>query len=126
MQLTLRRRRPRPSAASSPSGSTPTRPTEAETTERLALERRRPGVGPAVAAHACSTPAGSSPGNPPEYGGRNATLIEQFVHLEELGRRGIHASFNPQGLGIVVPSILDLRHRRAEAHVGRARSCGPR
>ena len=46
------------------------------------------------------------PGNPPEYGGRNATLIEQFVHLEELSRRRIYASFNPQGLGIIVPSIL--------------------
>jgi alkylation response protein AidB-like acyl-CoA dehydrogenase len=46
------------------------------------------------------------PGNPPEYGGRNASLIEQFVHLEELGRRRIYNSFNPQGLGIIVPSIL--------------------
>ena len=46
------------------------------------------------------------PGNPPEYGGRNATLLEQFVQLEELASRGIVASFNPQGLGIVAPSIL--------------------
>jgi alkylation response protein AidB-like acyl-CoA dehydrogenase len=46
------------------------------------------------------------PGNPPEYGGRNASLLEQFVHLEELGRRHIYASYNPQGLGIIVPSIL--------------------
>src|SRR6478736_2039830 len=46
------------------------------------------------------------PGNPPEYGGRNATLVEQFVHLEELGRRRIYSSFNPQGLSIIVPSIL--------------------
>jgi alkylation response protein AidB-like acyl-CoA dehydrogenase len=46
------------------------------------------------------------PGNPPEHGGRNATLVEQFVHLEELGRRRIYVSFNPQGLSIVVPSIL--------------------
>lgn len=46
------------------------------------------------------------PGNPPEYGGRNATLLEQFVHLEELARRGIVASFNPQGIGIIAPSIL--------------------
>ncbi len=48
------------------------------------------------------------PGNPPEYGGRNASLIEQFVHLEELSRRRIDTSFNPQGLGIVVPSILSF------------------
>ena len=48
------------------------------------------------------------PGNPPEYGGRNANLLEEFVHLEELGRRRIYASYNPQGLAIVVPSILDF------------------
>ena len=46
------------------------------------------------------------PGNPPEFGGRNATLLEQFVHQEELGRRRIYQSFNPQGLSIIVPSIL--------------------
>src|SRR5688572_14327627 len=46
------------------------------------------------------------PGNPPEFGGRNATLLEQFVHLDELHRRHITASFNPQGLGIVAPSLL--------------------
>jgi alkylation response protein AidB-like acyl-CoA dehydrogenase len=46
------------------------------------------------------------PGNPPEFGGRNASLIEQFVHLEELSRRRIYSSYNPQGLAIVVPSIL--------------------
>jgi alkylation response protein AidB-like acyl-CoA dehydrogenase len=46
------------------------------------------------------------PGNPPEYGGRNATVMEQFVHMEELGRRKIYQSFNPQGLSIITPSIL--------------------
>jgi alkylation response protein AidB-like acyl-CoA dehydrogenase len=46
------------------------------------------------------------PGNPPEYGGRNATVVEQFVHHEVLARRSIYLSFNPQGLGIVVPSLL--------------------
>jgi alkylation response protein AidB-like acyl-CoA dehydrogenase len=46
------------------------------------------------------------PGNPPEYGGRNASFLEQFVHAEELGRRQIYPSFNPQGLSIIVPSIL--------------------
>ena len=46
------------------------------------------------------------PGNPPEYGGRNAGLLEQFVHMEELGRRHIVPSFNPQGLSIITPSIL--------------------
>jgi alkylation response protein AidB-like acyl-CoA dehydrogenase len=46
------------------------------------------------------------PGNPPEYGGRNATLPQQLAHLEELSRRRIYHSFNPQGLGIVAASIL--------------------
>jgi alkylation response protein AidB-like acyl-CoA dehydrogenase len=48
------------------------------------------------------------PGNPPEYGGRNATLMQQYVHLEELSRRRIYHSFNPQGLGIVAASLLSF------------------
>jgi alkylation response protein AidB-like acyl-CoA dehydrogenase len=48
------------------------------------------------------------PGNAPEHGGRSASLVEQFVHGEELARRGIVASFNPQGIGIVAPSILSF------------------
>jgi alkylation response protein AidB-like acyl-CoA dehydrogenase len=46
------------------------------------------------------------PGNPPEYGGRDASILEQFVHLEEMGRRRLVPSFNPQGLSIITPSIL--------------------
>ena len=46
------------------------------------------------------------PANPPEYGGRNATLQQQFAHLEELSRRRIYHSFNPQGLGIIAASLL--------------------
>ena len=46
------------------------------------------------------------PGNPPEFGGRNATLLQQYVHLEELGRRRIYQSFNPQGVGIIAASLL--------------------
>jgi alkylation response protein AidB-like acyl-CoA dehydrogenase len=46
------------------------------------------------------------PGNPPEHGGRNASLVEQFLHQEELGRRRIYPSYNPQGLSIIAPSIL--------------------
>ena len=29
------------------------------------------------------------PGNPPEFGGRNASLLQQYVHLDELSRRRI-------------------------------------
>ena len=46
------------------------------------------------------------PGQPPELGGRNASLLEQFVIQEELMRRRIYHSFNPQGLSIIAPSIL--------------------
>jgi alkylation response protein AidB-like acyl-CoA dehydrogenase len=46
------------------------------------------------------------PGQPPEFGGRNAGLLQQYVHLEELSRRRIYRSFNPQGLGIIAASLL--------------------
>jgi alkylation response protein AidB-like acyl-CoA dehydrogenase len=47
------------------------------------------------------------PGWPPERGGRNAGPIETLVYQEELTRAGIPRTTNPQGLGIVAPSILD-------------------
>jgi alkylation response protein AidB-like acyl-CoA dehydrogenase len=47
------------------------------------------------------------PGWPPERGGRNATPVQTLVYQEELTRAGIPRTTNPQGLGIVVPSILD-------------------
>lgn len=46
------------------------------------------------------------PGNPPEFGGRNASVVQQYVHREELSKRRIYHSFNPQGVGIVAASIL--------------------
>ena len=48
------------------------------------------------------------PGNPPEFGGRNANILEQFVHREELSRRRIYHSFNPQGVGIIAASLLSF------------------
>ncbi|OCB28810.1 acyl-CoA dehydrogenase [Mycobacterium malmoense] len=48
------------------------------------------------------------PGNPPEFGGRNASLLQQYVYLEELGRRRIYQSFNPQGVGIIAASLLSF------------------
>lgn len=48
------------------------------------------------------------PGNPPEYGGRNATVLQQYVHLEELSRRRICRSYNPQGVGIIAASLLSF------------------
>jgi alkylation response protein AidB-like acyl-CoA dehydrogenase len=47
------------------------------------------------------------PGWPRERGGRDAGPVETIVYLEELMRAGIPRTTNPQGLGIVVPSVLD-------------------
>ena len=48
------------------------------------------------------------PGNPPEFGGRNASLLQQYVYLEELSRRRMYQSFNPQGVGIIAASLLSF------------------
>lgn len=48
------------------------------------------------------------PGNPPEFGGRNANILQQYVHREELSKRRIYHSFNPQGVGIIAASILSF------------------
>src|SRR5689334_23843399 len=48
------------------------------------------------------------PGNPPEFGGRNANILQQFVHREELSRRQIYHCFNPQGVGIIAASLLSF------------------
>ena len=64
------------------------------------------------------------PGYPPELGGRNAGLYEQAVFWEELGRRRVTPSFNPQGLGIVSASIItfgtDEQKRRWAVPIMRA------
>ena len=65
------------------------------------------------------------PGYPPEYGGRNASFFEQIVYLQEMGRRHITISFNPQGLSIITPSILAFGAEE-QKRGGRCRSCGPR
>ena len=48
------------------------------------------------------------PGWPPELGGRNASPSEQMIYFEELTRREIPRSMNPQGLGIISPSLRDF------------------
>jgi alkylation response protein AidB-like acyl-CoA dehydrogenase len=48
------------------------------------------------------------PGWPPERGGRNAGPIETLVYLEELARANVPRTTNPQGLGIVAPSLFDF------------------
>lgn len=47
------------------------------------------------------------PGWPPELGGRNASATEQMIYFEEMKKREIPRSYNPQGLGIIAPSLLD-------------------
>lgn len=46
------------------------------------------------------------PGQPPEYGGRDASPAQVLAHAEELARRRIYHSFNPQGVGIIAASVL--------------------
>ncbi len=48
------------------------------------------------------------PGWTPEYGGRNATATQQMIYFEELSKRGIPRTLNPQALGIIAPSIRDF------------------
>lgn len=48
------------------------------------------------------------PGHPPEFGGRNATILQQYVHQLELSRRRIYHSFNPQGVGIIAASLISF------------------
>ena len=46
------------------------------------------------------------PAQPPEFGGRNATVLQTYVHAEELCKRRIYHSFNPQGVNIIAASLL--------------------
>ena len=48
------------------------------------------------------------PGWPPELGGRNAGAVETLVYLEAFSASGIPRTTNPQGLGIIAPSIIDF------------------
>ena len=48
------------------------------------------------------------PGWPPELGGRNANAAQQMIYFDELTRRGIRRTTNPQGLSIITPSLVDF------------------
>jgi alkylation response protein AidB-like acyl-CoA dehydrogenase len=39
------------------------------------------------------------PGYPPEFGGRNATILQQYVHQEELARRRCYLTFTRRASG---------------------------
>ena len=47
------------------------------------------------------------PGWPPELGGRNLPPVQQLVYHEEMAKIPVMRSNNPQGLGIIAPSIHD-------------------
>jgi alkylation response protein AidB-like acyl-CoA dehydrogenase len=47
------------------------------------------------------------PGWPPELGGRSLPPLQQLVYHEEMAKIPVMRSSNPQGLGIIAPSILD-------------------
>jgi len=48
------------------------------------------------------------PGHPPEFGGRNATILQQYVYALELSRRRIYQTYNPQGVGIIAASLISF------------------
>jgi alkylation response protein AidB-like acyl-CoA dehydrogenase len=57
------------------------------------------------------------PGYPPEFGGRIATLLQQYVHQQELARRRVYLSLfdvmtDVMGYAVTTPA---LRHRPATA-----------
>ena len=54
------------------------------------------------------------PGYPRGFGGRNATVVQQYVYFQELSRRRIYQTFNPQGVGIVAASLI--QHGTPEQH----------
>lgn len=47
------------------------------------------------------------PGWPPALGGRNLSPVQQLVWHEEMAKIGTKRTANPQGLGIIAPSIHD-------------------
>jgi alkylation response protein AidB-like acyl-CoA dehydrogenase len=47
------------------------------------------------------------PGWPHELGGRDANPVQQMIYFEEMSKREIPRSLNPQALGIIAPSIRD-------------------
>ncbi len=47
------------------------------------------------------------PGWPPELGGRSLPPVQQLVYYEEMAKLPMGRTANPQGLGIIAPSILD-------------------
>ncbi len=66
------------------------------------------------------------PGNPPEFGGRNATILQQYAYQLELSRRRVYQTYNPQGVGIICRVADLVRHAASSRRSGRFRSCARR
>ena len=90
------------------------------------LQRRTSRNGRAGGSACCSTHGWLLPGNPPEFGGRNATLLQQFVHLEELSPAPDLPQLQPAGPRHHRRVDPVLRHRRSRSSAGPCRSCAPR
>jgi len=52
---------------------------------------------------------------PAELGGRDAGAIEQMIYLEELSRRRLPRTVNPQGLDVCAPTLVDHGSDRQRA-----------
>ena len=63
-------------------------------------------VGARLAAHCCSTTAGCCPHSRRSSAAATPRLLQTYVHAEELCRRRIYHSFNPQGVNIIAASLL--------------------
>ena len=73
----------------------------------------------------CSTTAGCCPASRRSSAAATPRVLQQFVYLEELCRRRIYHSFNPQGVDIIAASLMSFG-LTSRSSVGRCRSCGPR
>ena len=99
--------RTRRSAPSSSRGSTRTSPSDERFSEPKQSSARHARRGRATWQRTLFDAGWLVPGWPPELGGRNATPTQQMIYFEEMSRREIPRSANPQGLGIIAPSIND-------------------
>ncbi len=95
-------------------------PSDADTLERPRSVVAHARSGRATGSGCCSTTAGCCPRNRRSSAAATPTVVQQFVHLDELCRRRIYHSFNPQGVNIIAASLISFGIRRAEAPLGGA------
>ena len=86
----------------------------------VGVDRPRPGVGPALDAHACSTPAGSCRAGRPSAAAATPARSRRSSTSRSWPRPRVPRTTNVQGLGIVAPSILDYGTRRPDPRLRHA------